>query len=408
MIVFGNGRAALLGDAAMAERLGWPRRKRSLAEPELLLTPVEGDPRFEPWIARKRLASTVEGLWKRPAAGPEWTYLKDTAGLPKYLERLAAPKRDRELVVGITGLGRVGGLAAGALSTVARRHSRIGTLLIHDADASNQERWRLELGSVACWGEPDALPQVEAVSLAEMFLRCDAVLFAAAAWVPPLEATGDMRLPQFPGNRAILQEALQEAARADYSGLFLMVSDPVECLAQASFHDSNRDAEGAFTGLGLAPERIAGLALGVMWGRALCAARAEGRESGVRATGLPLGPHSTEVLVYDDPQSPDLALCRHMNDAARYGNLRVRELGYLPYVGPALSSIVLALPRLFAGKDILASSFLGGLYFGAPARLDWGLVPRPQRLGPVAQKEVHALHALLQKRMERLGTAFHP
>ncbi len=406
MDVFGNGRAALLGDAVMAERLGWPKRRRSLEEPEILLSPVEGDPRLEPWIAHRRPVPTLEALWKRPAATPTWTYLKDVEGLPKYLERLAAPKRDRDLVVGITGLGRVGGLAAGALSTVAKRHSRIGTLLIHDAEASNQERWRLELGSVACWGEPDALPVVESVTLAEMFQRCDAVLFAAAAWVPPLEATGDMRLPQFPGNRAILQEALAESSRANFSGLFLMVSDPVEVLAQASFHDSNIDATGAFTGLGLAPERIAGLALGVMWGRALCAARAEGREEGVRATGLPLGPHSTEVLVYDDPQDPDLHLCRHMNEAARYGNLRVRELGYLPYVGPALSSIVLALPRLFAGKDILASSLLGGLYFGAPARLDWGIVPRTQRLGPVARKEVHGLHSMLQKRMERLGAAF--
>ncbi len=406
MNAFGNGRAALLGDAVMAERLGWPRRKRSLPDPELWLTPVEGDPRQEAWIARKRLLPGLDALWTRPDAQAGWTYLRDVPGLPKYLRRLAEPPRERELVVGITGLGRVGGLAAAALSTIASPQSRISTLLIHDSDAANLERWRLELGSVAAWGRGIRLPVVEVAGREELFRRCDAVLFAAAAWVPPLDATGDMRLPQFPGNRAILQETLQDAARADFSGLFLMVSDPVECLAQASFHDSNVDAAGAFTGLGLAPERCAGLALGVMWGRALAAARAEGRGTRVHARGLPLGPHSTEVLVYDDPQAPDLALCRHMNEAARHGNLRVRELGFLPYVGPALSSIVLTLPRLLAGREILASTFLGGLYFGAPARLDWGLVPRTQRLGQLARKEVHELHALLQGRMERLDVAF--
>jgi hypothetical protein len=64
-----------------------------------------------------------------------------------------------------------------------------------------------------------------------------------------------------------------------------------------------------------------------------------------------------------------------MTQAARTGNYRVRDLGFIPHIGPALSSIALTLPALLAGQEVLASSFVGGLYFGAPCRLDWGWRP---------------------------------
>jgi len=405
MKLFGNERVALADDPATAERLGWAARRRSAPAPEIVLAPVAGDPRREPWIAQGRVppGGGAGILWK--GHGRDWTYLRDAPGLDRYLRALARPPRVRDFTVGISGLGRVGGLAASALSAAATAHTRIGTLLLHDCEAGNLERMVQELGSVASWRGNSPLPRVEAVGLPEMMRRSDAFLFAAASAVPPLGTSGEVRLTQFGPNRECLRGALRAANAENYAGLFLMVSDPVEALAQTAFHDSNAP-DGAWLGTGLAPERLGGLALGVMWGRAMAEAAARGQGERVARTGVPYGPHSTEVLIFDDPGDPDPVLCEAMTRAARTGNYRVRDLGFLPYIGPALSSIVLTLPELLAGKEVLASSFVDGVYFGSPCRLRWGLAPTRRRMAPEVRRQLEDLHLLLRNRMSGLGVAF--
>jgi hypothetical protein len=407
MELYGNGRVALVDDPASAGRLGWPIRKRSAPDPAIRMSPVAGDPALEPWICQGRPApgGGPRALWE--GGGPAWTYLAGTPGLDRYLKAMAEPPRRQGFVVGISGLGRVGGLAASALAAMDAVHSRIGTLLIHDSDSGNLERMRQELASVASWRGHVPLPRVEAAPLPELLRRCDAFLFAAATAVPPLGASGDVRLPQFEPNRAAQRIALDAALEADYTGLFCVISDPVEVLAQASFHDSNAP-QGAFLGLGLAPERVAGLALGIMWGRALARAEAAGQGLRVARRGVPYGPHSTDLLVFDDPADPDPDLCRAMTQAARTGNYRIRELGYIPFIGPALSSIVLTLPRLLAGREVLASSFVDGVYFGAPCRLRWGIAPTRRQMAATVRGQVEELHGLVKDRMAQFGVGFAP
>ena len=405
MQLFGNGRVALVEDAFTAERLGWLPRLRSAPEPDFRLMPVDGDPSREAWIAQGRtpVGSGPVALW--PAGDPAWTYLRNVPGLDRYLQAMSEPPKVRAFTVGISGLGRVGGLAASALAAASAAETGIGTLLLHDCDGDNLERMARELATVASWKGGVPLPEVKAATLPDMMRRCDAFLFAAASAVPPLGAEGDVRLPQFEPNRAALKGALDAAAGAAYTGLFLMVSDPVELLAQTAFHDSNAPA-GAFLGTGLAPERVAGLALGVMWGRALAQARAAGQGERVARRGVPYGPHSQEVLVFDDPEAPDPELSRVMTEAARSGNYRIRDLGFLPFIGPALSSIVLTLPDLLAGREVLASSYVDGVYFGAPCRLQWGLAPTRRQAGPAVRRQVEELHSLLKVRMEQYGVSF--
>jgi hypothetical protein len=405
MMLYGNGRVALVDDAATAERLQWRPRQRSTPDPEFRLYPVPGDPAREAWIAEARSAPGrgPEPLWQR--GEPGWTYLSEAPGVDPYLRAMADPARPGPFTVGLSGLGRVGGLAAAALAATDVAATGIDTLLLHDSDAANLERMGKELASVASWRGSVRLPKVETVSLPEMLRRCDAFLFAAACAVPPLGAQGDVRLPQFEPNRQALRGALEAAAEAGYAGLFLVVSDPVELLAQTAFHDSNAP-EGVFAGRGLAPERVAGLALGVMWGRALAHAQESGCGDRVARTGVPYGPHSQEVLVFDDPEQPDLALSEAMTRAARNGNYRIRDLGFLPYMGPALSSIVLTLPRLLAGQEVLASGYVNGVYFGAPCRLRWGLTPTLRRVAPPVRQQLEGLHGLLRERMALYGVAF--
>jgi hypothetical protein len=240
-----------------------------------------------------------------------------------------------------------------------------------------------------------------------MMRRCDAFLFAAATAVPPLGSAGDVRLPQFEPNREALRGTLAAAMDEGYTGLFFMVSDPVELMAMAAFYDSN-EHDGTFQGRGLAPERVGGLALGVMWGRALAQARALGEGARVARTGVPYGPHSQDLLVFDDPAEPDLELSRILTQASRSGNYRIRELGFIPYMGPALSSIVLTMPDLLGGREVVASSFVDGIYFGAPCRLRWGLSPTRRRVAPEVQGEVARLHRFVRERMRKFGVTFTP
>jgi len=413
MKMFGNGRIALADDPAMAERLGWPARRGSEPDPEALLYPVAGDPWREPWITRRRRSSHgPEGLWIRDPGGPVGTYLSAPPGVERYLQALARPRRDRGFTVGISGLGRVGGLGAVALAGMEAAGSRVGTILVHDTDAANLERMRLELASICSWRGQAGLPAVEAAGLPEMLRRADVFLFAAATAVPPLGSPGDVRMAQFGPNRAALRPALEAAAEAGFAGLFGIVSDPVEPLAQAAFHDSNGPPAWAgpepapFLGAGLAPESVAGLALGVMWGRAMALAASLGAGERVQRQGAAYGPHSTEVLVFDDPAQPDPALSRRLTEAARGGNLKIRDLGYLPYIGPAMSSIALTLPPLLAGREVLTSHFVHGIYFGGPSRLEWGMVSSPGVMAPSVREQVRDLHRRLRERLEQAGLLF--
>jgi len=407
MELYGNGRVALVDDPDTAGRLGWLPRKKSAPLPETLLAPVTGDPALEPWVAHGRLApgGGPRCLWE--ASGSGWTYLADAPGVDRYLQAMTRQPKRKDFVVGISGLGRVGGLAAAALAAADVSRTRIGTLLIHDTDSVNLARMDHELASVASWRGDAVLPRVQSASLPEMMRRCDAFLFAAATAVPPLGSAGDVRLPQFEPNREALRGTLAAAMDEGYTGLFFMVSDPVELMAMAAFYDSN-ESDGKFQGRGLAPERVGGLALGVMWGRALAQARALGEGARVARTGVPYGPHSQDLLVFDDPAEPDLGLSRALTQAARSGNYRIRELGFIPYMGPALSSIVLTLPALLGGREVVASSFVDGIYFGAPCRLRWGLFPTRRRVAPEVQGEVARLHRFVRERMSKFGVTFSP
>lgn len=408
MTLFGNGRAALADDPRTADSLGWPRRRRGLPDPLFILQARAGDPLREPWIvpAWMEPGHGVEVLWRRRARSGQWTYLNDVPGVRRYLRELDRPDRSGGVRVGIAGLGRVGGTAAAALASLPVARSGVAELLICDADAANEKRWLRELEAIEPWRPRRVGPGVQALSPARLFHECDVFIFCAAVEVPGLGSLEDVRLAQLSPNRRALATYLEAAAAADFAGLFLIVSDPVECLAQAAFRDSNVDADGTFDGRGLAPERIAGLALGVMWARAVARARREGWFEDVVRRGAAYGPHSADVAVFDDLAHPDPRRSKVLSDAAGKGNLDVRGIGFLPYIGPAFSSVALALPGLLRGSEVLASPFVDGIYFGAPVRRQGGIYPSPRRLGAEARRSLRQLHAALRTRVEVLGLGF--
>jgi hypothetical protein len=109
------------------------------------------------------------------------------------------------------------------------------------------------------------------------------------------------------------------------------------------------------------------------------------------------------VAIFDDLRAPDPTRSAALADAARRGNYQIRQVGFLPYVGPGVSSVALTLPRLLAGREALASVFLDGIFFGCPARLTWGVVPARRPLAPTARTELDVLWRLVSERMADLG-----
>jgi hypothetical protein len=334
-----------------------------------------------------------------------WSYLREPPGVVRCLDALARPPLGRGVRVGLVGVGRVGGIAAALLAATPVSVSGVRELLVYDVDSANHERWMLELGSVADWRGGELLPRVRPTTLAQVFNQCDVLLFAATSGVPPLGASGDVRSVQFEPNRSILRGCLEHARLAAYTGLFLVISDPVDWLCQAAVVDSNTDPAGRFVGDGLAPERIAGLGLGVMWGRALALARREGWDEVVSRHGAAFGPHSTEVVVFDDVRRPSPVRSDGLTRAAREGNTLVRHLGFLPFVGPGVSSVALTLPALLAGREALASVFVDGVYFGCPARHGWGVYPSVRRMAPEVGRHLGRLHGSLRQQARALGLA---
>jgi hypothetical protein len=406
--LYGDGRAAIADDPATADALSWSRRKRSAGGPAIVFRRRDGDPTREPWIVPPGWLPRegASALWDPHKGDGSWRYLAGVAGVRRYLAALAAPPRTGGARVAIAGLGRVGGTAAALLMALPAGTTRLAELLIHDVDRANAERWLLELRSIAQWRRPRPAPPVRIASVEEMLRESDALVFAAAESVPPIGWTGDVRRSQFAPNREILAGLLGEARRADFSGLLLVVSDPVELLAQAAFHDSNADARGHFRGHGLAPERVTGLALGVMWARALACAREQGWEEPFRRHGGVFGPHGADIVAFDDLRGPNPGRSEMLTRAAREGNVRLRQLGHLPYVGPALSSVALTLPGLLAGRTVPVSPLVGGLYFGAPGRLQWGVYPTPTRMCGEVRGALAELHARLSAELDALGLAF--
>lgn len=410
MTLYGCGRAAIVDDRPTAERLQWPRRRRGLPDPEIVLSPREGDPQREPWLVPGWMEPSrgVELLWRprRRAASCMWSYIAGVPGVVRYLRGMACAGPKRGARVAIAGLGRVGGTATAGLAALPSTVSGISDLLICDVDAANEARWLRELDAVHAWRPKHPGPAVRVVSPTRVFLECDVFLFCAAVEVPGLGAREDVRLTQLDPNRRVLAPYLEAAVRADYQGLFLIVSDPVELLAQAAFRDSNSERPGGFHGKGLAPERIAGLALGVMWARAVGRARREGWGETVRRRGGAYGPHSLDVVVFDNLTEPDRCRSRILSEAAGTGNLEVRGVGYLPYVGPAYSSVVLALPGLLRGAEVLASPFIDGIYYGAPVRCEGGVYPSPHRMSGEARRVLEESHEKLRRRVHSLGLGF--
>ena len=116
--------------------------------------------------------------------------------------------------------------------------------------------------------------------------------------------------------------------------------------------------------LGLLPEQVQGFGLGVMSARAAYFARQDPRFSSYLTEGRTFGPHGQGLVVANSIRQYDDALSRELTQLTLEVNLQIRDLGFKPYVAPAVSSGAFQLLLALRGEWHCSSVPLGGVWFG--------------------------------------------
>ena len=278
-----------------------------------------------------------------------------------FLRPRAGKKR-----VHLLAVGDVGGTLLTALKLIGG--DVISSIGICDLNQNTVARWTAEMGQISWPWDYGALPEVEPVEPARLF-DCDVFLFAATKSIPAVGSNvQDVRMAQFAANRPLVESFARQAREANFRGLFAVMSDPVDPLCKAAFLASNQDASGRWDGRGLLAEQIQGFGLGVMNARAAWFAKQDPRFADFLTEGRSFGPHGRGLVIANSVAHYDDALSRELTELVETANLRIRDLGFKPYVAPAVSSGAMQLLLTLRGDWHCGSVCLGDVWFGVRNR----------------------------------------
>ena len=298
------------------------------------------------------------------------------AGWEQVLSQRAGTEKKR---VNILAIGDVGSTLLTGLKLLGG--DVISSIGICDLSDQITARWEFEMGQISLPWDYGAFPEVEVISLEKLF-DCDVFVFVASRGIPPVGSqVKDVRMAQFENNAAIVKQYARMARAADFQGLWCAVSDPVDPLAKTAYVESNRDENGVWDGKGLRPEQIQGFGLGVMNARAAYFAKRDPRLASFLTEGRSFGPHGTGLFIANSIDHYDEEVSRELTHRTVTANLVMREIGFKPYVAPALSSGALSILLTLRGAWHCGSVFLDGVFMGVknrytPAGVETELLPR--------------------------------
>ncbi len=270
-------------------------------------------------------------------------------GDPSHMSWLAGEKKR----VHLFALGDVGSILLTGLKLLgADCLSEIG---IYDVREHVPERFEFEMNQILPPGETQSLPPVRILSEQELF-DCDVFLFCASLRVPPVGEGGDVRMAQFGANSGLVREIAGRAVEVGFKGLFAVVSDPVDPLCRVAME------------AGLPAPRVKGFGLGVMRARAAYYAAREERFASFLTEGRVYGPHGADLVVANSLTHYNDALSRELTERTVRANLVMREMGFKPYIAPALSSGAHSVLAALRGEWHESSTWFDGAFFGARNR----------------------------------------
>ena len=286
---------------------------------------------------------------------------------PRFEELMAPLPRPEKVRVNLLALGDVGSTLLLGLRLMGG--DVISSIGICDLREGVAQRWEFELNQIQLPGPYDALPPVEIVSPEQLF-DGDVFLFCASRFVPDTAVkTGDVRMAQYRLNRELAALYAQKARQARYRGLFCVVSDPVDPLCRAVLTESNRAPSGEMDYQGLFSHQVRGFGLGVMNARAAYYARKDPRFASFLTEGRSFGPHGEDLVIANSIDRYDDGLSRLLTERTVHANLQMREMGFKPYVAPALSSGALSLLALLRREWHYSSVHMDDIFLGCRNRL---------------------------------------
>lgn len=289
----------------------------------------------------------------------------------------AAPNTGKKRVH-ILAIGDVGSTLLTGLKLLGG--DMISTIGICDLSDQITARWEFEMGQINLPWDYNAFPDVEVVKPENLF-DCDVFVFVASKGIPPVGSqVKDVRMAQFENNAAIVKTYARMARKANFQGLWCAVSDPVDPLAKTAYLESNKDEEGNWDGKGLRPEQVQGYGLGVMNARAAYFAKKDEKLSSFLTEGRSFGPHGTGLFIANSIENYNEEISQELTHKTVTANLVMREIGFKPYVAPALSSGALSILLTLRGEWHCGSVFLDGIFMGCknrytPAGVETELLP---------------------------------
>ena len=306
--------------------------------------------------------------------------------------KLAAPIKHKGLRVNIIALGDVGAtLLLGLRVLGGDLVERIG---IYDVNPQVMSRYEMEMNQIGWPFGGKKLPEVVCLDEDDLF-DCDMFVFCASKSVPPVGADGDVRMMQLEANSRIVSHYGRMAGEKNFRGIFAVVSDPVDPLCKAALLASGGSGKpgdcGAMGCRGLEPGQVRGYGLGVMNKRAEYYARGDKRFGAYLTEGRAFGPHGGDLVIANSIENYDDEVSCELTALTVAANLKVRELGFKPYIAPALSSGAISLLLTLSGEWNYSSVYLGkgneGAFLGIRNRIDFNSgrvlvedLPLPEKL----------------------------
>lgn len=297
--------------------------------------------------------------------------------------KLPFPLKKSGMRVNIAALGDVGATLLLGLKLLGGEI--LDTIGIYDLNENMMMRYEAEMNQIGWPFCTKKLPNVVITPESALF-DCDMFIFCASKAVPPVGADGDVRMMQFEANRKIISHYASLAKSNAFKGIFAVVSDPVDPLCKETLLVS-----------GLAPGQIRGYGLGVMNKRAEYFAKKDQDPAlaSYLTEGRAFGPHGSDLVIANSIEHYDDALSRRLTEQTVTANLEIRELGFKPYIAPALSSGAISLLLTLSGQWNYSSVYLGqgrqGAFLGVRNRI----------CGDMPEYEDLPLPAPLFKRIEQ-------
>ena len=258
--------------------------------------------------------------------------------------------------INVFALGDVGSTLLMGLRLLGQ--NSIEEIGIYDINELVANRWFYEINQITDPFNYDSYPKIKIIDKNSLF-DCDMFVFCASLGVPAVGSdVKDVRMEQFKKNKELVKEYAVLAEQRRFSGIFAVVSDPVDPLCKVVYENSN-----------LPPERIKGYGLGVMNARALFYADMYERFNQYKKHGRAFGPHGSDLIIADNIENYDDALSHELTDLVINANLEVRKFGFKPYVAPAMSSAAISIIYTLEGKWHYSSVYIGGVYFGCKNRV---------------------------------------